>query len=142
PEEFGLERLEPERQRIIEAARKEMARKELASAPAVVQDFMRTTVEGFLERPFTFWRPQRQSPREFAEVEERDYDHAILLATDAQRPIVEALWELAETRRRLNYEYRFHQLGRLWLLFHGPAAWALLVLMIEHVWQSWRYGGF
>jgi hypothetical protein len=143
PEEYGLERLEPERQSILDSAKKEIARKEMAAAPAVVQEFMRRTVEGFLERPYFFWRLRRRSLEEVApEVEERDYNHALLLASDAQRPVVESLWELAEARRRLNYEYRFHQLGRLWLLFHGPAAWVLLVLMLEHVWKSWRYGGF
>jgi hypothetical protein len=143
PEEFGLERLEPERLALYEAARKEAARKEMAGAPAVVQEFARTSVESFLQHPFRFWRlgrPRAEEPD--AEVEERDFTQALLLAPDAQRPIVEALWQFVQARRRLDREYRFHQLGRIWLLFHGPAAWVLLVLMLEHVWKSWRYGGF
>ncbi|CAN5139202.1 hypothetical protein BH10PLA2_BH10PLA2_19920 [soil metagenome] len=143
PEEFGLERLEPERLAICESARKQLARKELAGAPALVQEFVRTNVEGFLQSPFRFWSlGRRQNEKSFAAVEERDFTHALLLAPDAQRTIVESIWKLAERRRRLNFEYRFHQLGRIWLLFHGPAAWAMLVLMLEHVWESWRYGGF
>ena len=51
-------------------------------------------------------------------------------------------WALVETRRFMDLEYRLHQLGRLWLYVHGPAAWALFVLMIEHVVMSWWYGGF
>ena len=93
--------------------------------------------------PHRFWRLGRRRSEEFgAVVEERDFTQALLLAPDAQRPIVEAIWQLVEARRRLNYEYRYHQLGRIWLLFHGPAAWVLLILMLEHVWKSWRYGGF
>jgi hypothetical protein len=42
----------------------------------------------------------------------------------------------------MNLEYRLHQIGRSWLLVHGPAAWALLVLMAEHVVMSVWYGGF
>ncbi len=143
PEEFGLERLEPERLAIYEAARKELAKKEMAAAPAVVQEFAQATVEGFLQRRFHFWRLRRRRAAELkSEVEDRYFTQALLLAPDAPRAIVEALWDLVQARRRLNYEYRFHQLGRIWLLFHGPAAWVLLILMLEHVWQSWRYGGF
>jgi hypothetical protein len=143
PEEFGLERLEPERLAICEAARKELARKELVGAPTLVQEFARTTVEGFLQSSFRFWSlGRRRHAKSVAVVEERDFTHALLLAPDAQRTIVESIWKLAERRRRLNFEYRFHQLGRIWLLFHGPSAWAMLVLMLEHVWESWRYGGF
>jgi hypothetical protein len=143
PEEFGLERLEPERQALCAAARKELTRKELASAPALVQEFARSTVEGFLESPFELWSFRLgRKDRPAAGAGENDVTQALLLAPDAQRTIIEAIWNLAERRRRLNYEYRFHQLGRLWLLVHGPAAWAMLVLMVEHVWQSWRYGGF
>jgi hypothetical protein len=52
------------------------------------------------------------------------------------------LWRFVKERQQLDLEYGIHVLGRLWLLFHGPAAWALLVLMIEHIILSIRYGGF
>jgi hypothetical protein len=42
----------------------------------------------------------------------------------------------------MDLEYRLHQVGRLWLYVHGPAAWALLVLMVEHIITSWIYGGY
>ena len=143
PTEFGLERLEPERLRLYELAGEVVAKKEMAGATSVVQEFARAAVEGFLKSPFQFWKSGYRRSKEFgSDVEERDYRHAVLLAADTQRPIVEKLWELVENRRRLDYEYRFHQLGRIWLLFHGPAAWVLLILMLEHVWKSWRYGGF
>ena len=87
PEEFGLERLEPERQAIYEAARKEVAKKEMTAAPAVVQEFAQTTVEGFLQRPFHFWRLGRRRGAELdAEVEDRDFTQALLLAPTRSEP--------------------------------------------------------
>src|SRR5581483_2428284 len=122
---------------------KELAKKEFAAAPPLVLDFARKTVEGFLQSPFHFWKRKNLGAIDApVALEERDFTQALLLALDAQRPIVAAIWELAQRRQHLDNEYRFHQLGRIWLLFHGPAAWALFVLMLEHVWKSWRFGGF
>jgi hypothetical protein len=143
PHEFGMERMEPEREAIYEAASKELKKKEMVGAQAVVNDFARSAVESYLRQPFRIWNSHRRAyGPESSKFEERAYTHALLLAPDGQRGIVEEIWKLVEARKRLDYEYRLHQWGRLWLLFHGPASWALLVLIIEHVWLSVRYGGF
>jgi hypothetical protein len=55
---------------------------------------------------------------------------------------LDKVWNMAVERAALDYEYRLHQIGRLWLLFHGPASVALLALMFQHVWVSVRFGGW
>jgi hypothetical protein len=47
-----------------------------------------------------------------------------------------------EERQRLEVEHRLHCLGRLWLLFHGPAALLLLGAIVLHIWHSIEMGGF
>jgi hypothetical protein len=144
PGEVGRERLEAERERLLEEVLDEwkeyqgqVQKKAGPPVPAVVRDFVELAMERHLRTPFRF-RPRRHRRT----VEER-YDNARLLAADQrQGEIVEHAWKAVEARAELETEYRLHQLGRLWLLFHGPAAWALLVLTAEHVWLSVWYGGF
>ena len=50
--------------------------------------------------------------------------------------------ELVEIRRQMDVEAWLHRLGRTWLVIHGPASWALIVLVVVHVWLSVRYGGY
>ncbi len=75
-------------------------------------------------------------------LEERHFLQTRLLVDAAWQECVDYSWSLVEKRRQLDTEYRLHRLGRLWLLFHGPAAWALLVLILDHVFLSLRYGGW
>lgn len=62
--------------------------------------------------------------------------------TGPQSETVQQLWQVYRERNQLNLEYRLHQLGRLWLLVHGPVSWALLVLIVVHICMSVWYGGF
>ena len=55
---------------------------------------------------------------------------------------IDTLWAMVEERTALDFEYRLHQLGRLWLLVHGPASVALLALMLQHIWLSASHGGW
>jgi hypothetical protein len=146
PNEFGRERLEPERLELLESARMQQKKKELKAAPAAVQEFVQAAIDNYLERPFRLWSRRGRRATTLAsyrdEPGENAYLHAHLLAANGQRAIVEAVWQLVQARQRLDWEYRLHQMGRLWLLVHGPAAWVLLVLIIEHVVVSVRYGGF
>jgi hypothetical protein len=64
------------------------------------------------------------------------------VASPARGERVQELARLVKARRELEVEYWLHRLGRLWLLFHGPAALLLLALVAEHVWMSMKYGGF
>jgi hypothetical protein len=64
------------------------------------------------------------------------------LVSPEQRKGIDELWEYVQRRRQLDVEYWFHRLTRVWLLVHGPAAWALLVLVVVHVISSIYYGGF
>ncbi len=140
PREYGFERLGPEREALLEKARAQAKGKALAGAPEVVRGFVDRLIATHLGRPFRLrWR---RAAGEDLDAETDRYAHARLLADDAQRKALDEVWQLAEARRRLDHEYRLHALGRLWLLVHGPAAWALLVLLLEHVAVSLWYGGF
>ena len=141
PREFGFERLGPEREALLEAGRARAKSAALANAPDVVREFVDWVIAAHLDRPFRLrWR--RGDAGEGLEAETDRYAHARLLADDGQREALDEVWRLAEARRRLDREYRLHRLGRLWLLVHGPASWALLVLLVEHVAVSLWYGGF
>jgi hypothetical protein len=143
PHEYGMERLEPECDRALAAGRVLVGKKEMAGAAGVVAEFAQSALTLCLERPFRFsiwdWGP-RQEARSL--LSENGHERALSFADDKQKAVVNELWSLVQTRRFMDLEYRLHQLGRLWLYVHGPAAWALFVLMIEHVIMSWWYGGF
>lgn len=70
------------------------------------------------------------------------YDRVRELASPEEGVVVETLWAFVQKRRDLDVEYWFHRLTRIWLLVHGPAAWALLILVIVHAISSVYYGGF
>ncbi|MCI0681450.1 MAG: hypothetical protein L0Y71_05035 [Gemmataceae bacterium] len=140
--EFGLERLEPQRVFMLQAAEELVRKKELAESPDVIRGFCGAAVQGCLARPLTFWSWVWHPQAEPEALSENWYQRTRSYADAKQQPILDDLWGLVELRRSMDLEYRLHQLGRLWLLVHGPAAWALLVLMIEHVALSMWYGGF
>jgi hypothetical protein len=142
PAEVGWERLEPEREQLAadaEAAVKKY-KKELDGAPEAVQKFL-TAGRAFLDRPYRLELWPRAGGDD-GPLGVNRYDQARVLATDAQRTVVQGIWEKVERRRGLDREHWLHTLGRLWLLFHGPAAYALLVLVVEHLLVSWWYAGF
>jgi hypothetical protein len=140
--EFGLERLEPQRAFMQQTAEQLLQKKELADSPEVIRSFCGAAVQGCLARPLSFsgwlWHGQVEPET----LSENWYQRTRSYADAKQQPILDDLWGMVQLRRSMDLEYRLHQLGRLWLLIHGPAAWALLVLMIEHAMLSMWYGGF
>jgi hypothetical protein len=142
PDEVGLERLEPERQLLLTTAQDLMKKKDMQGMPEVIQRFCDAALHKSLPAPLSLrdWLLGRQTGDEA--LSENWYQRAASFADEKQRGILQTLWELVQRRRRLDLEYRLHQVGRLWLVIHGPAAWALLVLLTEHVVMSWWYGGF
>jgi hypothetical protein len=114
----------------------------LRDLPQAIAEFCDTAIQKCLALPFTLRRWARTG-KESRRLYEGHYKRALELAgTDADRQLVEDIWRLVEKRRLLDLEYRLHSLGRLWLLVHGPCALAMLVLIIEHVAMSMRFGGF
>lgn len=140
--EFGLERLEPQRASMQQAAETLIQQEELADSPDVIRSFCGAAVQSCLARPLTFWSWLWYPRVETEALSENWYERTRTYANAKQQPILDDLWKLVQLRRSVDLEYRLHQLGRLWLLVHGPAAWALLVLMIEHAVMSMWYGGF
>jgi hypothetical protein len=139
--EFGLERLDIERQRLLVEAQGLVESKEMTGAEGIVAEFSQAVIEQGLEPPLRFsLTPRPADTRSILSA--NGHERAVGFADLARRKIVDELWSLLQTRQAMDLEYRMHQLGRLWLLVHGPAAWALFVLMIEHVVMSWWYGGF
>jgi hypothetical protein len=142
PYEVGRERLGPEREDCLKKAEAFLGKKEFTEAPPVVQEFVRRAINRHLAPEFRFWRRSAARGTD-DEPEEERYELALLAAgSEAQATMVRTVWGLVTTRAALNTEYRLHRLGRLWLLFHGPAAWVLLVLLVEHVLMSVWYGGW
>lgn len=139
-QEFGLERLEPQRLLLLETATQLMTSKEIKQSPEIVQDFFTQAVELTLAPPFSVWKDWFSSTAE--QLSDNWYQRTRTFADPLQGELLSKLWELMNTRRMMNREYRLHQVGRFWLLVHGPAAWALFVLMIEHAVMSMWYGGF
>ena len=64
------------------------------------------------------------------------------LVSPEQRKGIDEQWGFVQRRRQLDIEFWFHRLARVWLLVHGPAAWALLALVAAHVVTSIYYGGW
>ena len=142
PKELGLERLEPQRAFMLQTAQDLLKKKELQGCPEVIRSFCGAMVEGCLARPLTFWHWLWMRDLPDGALSENWFQRTLTYADGKQQEILRDLWSLAQGRRALDLEYRLHQLGRLWLLVHGPAAWALLVLMVEHAALSMWYGGF
>jgi hypothetical protein len=110
--------------------------------PWAVLDFCEAALERCLKRPFTLHR-WRRTGKDSRQLYDTRYRRALdVAASAADRQLVEGIWRLVEKRRLLDLEYRLHTLGGLWLLVHGPAAVVLLVLLLEHVGMSMRFGGF
>lgn len=136
--EYGLERLETERQRLLVVARGE--RKNIVDAASAVARFADAVLEE-LEREFPPWswlfsrEALEPAGKRNAYLQTRD------LTGEKQAQVLDKLRDLAEARRQRNVEFWFHRLGRVWLLVHGPAAVALWLLVGEHVAMSWRYSG-
>jgi hypothetical protein len=113
----------------------------VTAVPGVVEQFCEARARPRLERAFTFGRWLLTAGRD-DRVAHNEFTAAFEVADPRQGAVLKRLWDLVEERRQLDLEYRLHQLGRLWLLFHGPLAAALLLLTLEHVVMSLRYGGF
>jgi hypothetical protein len=141
PRELGMERLGPERDAVQAAAEELVKKKELQDAPDVIRTFCDTAIRACLARPYSLLGWMRQERGEGV-LSRNGYERAHSFGNAGQQEIVTRIWHFVETRRAMDLEYRLHQLGRSWLVIHGPAAWALLVLMVEHVVMSLWYGGF
>jgi hypothetical protein len=139
--EYGMERLEVQRTLVLQTAQAVMTRPEMQAAPEVIQSFCATALTRYFEPPFRFWRWLCLLERGDG-LSENWFQRAQTYGDAAQSARLKEVWELVQSRRAMDLEYRLHQLGRSWLLVHGPAAWALLVLMIEHAAMSMWYGGF
>ncbi|MEI7687061.1 MAG: hypothetical protein WCL32_18745 [Planctomycetota bacterium] len=142
PHEYGLERLGPECDQKLAEARALIAKKEMVGAAGIVAEFCQSALTQCLERPLRFSMTLRATDEMRSLLSENGWQRAKSFADAKQQPLLDELWSLVVARRHMDLEYRLHQLGRLWLYVHGPAAWALLVVMIDHVVMSWRYGGF
>ena len=134
--EYGRERLEPQRAALEAEATKLIEKNPFRDAAEFVQALAEHLMAAYM-LPVFDWRSARPD-----ETDQTRYDWAALLATDAQRKPLADLWALTRERLELDREHRLHVAGRLWLLVHGPAAWALLVLVAEHVLVSLRYAGW
>jgi hypothetical protein len=114
----------------------------LRDVSQAVAEFCDAAIDRHLARSFTFWRWPLVG-KAWNRLYENRYKRALEVAYSSEdRQLVETIWQLALKRHQLDLEFRLHMLGRLWLLFHGPAALALLVLLIEHIGMSMRFGGF
>jgi hypothetical protein len=141
PREYGLERLGAERAQMIESAEAELKKKEMQTTDPVVRDFCAAAVRDRLTREYS-WSGWLRPRRAATILSPNGYQRARSFADAKQQAVVDRIWGFVEARRAMDLEYGLHQLGRSWLLVHGPAAWALVVLMVEHVVMSWWYGGF
>ena len=141
PRELGMERLGPERDALQAAAEELNKKKEIEQAPEVVRGFCETALRDCLATRYSVLGWLRPRPGR-ADLSRNRFERARSFGDAKQQEIVTRVWALVEARRTMDLEYRLHQLGRSWLLIHGPAAWALLLLMIEHVAMSIWYGGF
>jgi hypothetical protein len=112
-----------------------------ARPKGVVRRWCAEALRDCFEPPLTFWRWLGGRRRQEA-LSKSFHDNAREFAESGKGDSLNQLWGLVQERRELDLEYRLHQLGRLWLLFHGPAAWALFALMIEHIVSSALYGGW
>jgi hypothetical protein len=139
PREVGMERLGAERDALQTAAEELNKKKEIEQAPDVIRTFCETALRDCLAPGYSLLGGLRPRP---AMLSRNSFERARTFGDAKQQEILTCVWELVETRRTMDLEYRLHQLGRSWLLVHGPAAWALLVLMIEHAVMSIWYGGF
>jgi len=141
PRELGMERLEPQRALLLAEGEKLSKKKELDNAPEVIRAFCAAAVTDCLAPAFSVLGWLRRGSGH-AMLSDNGYERAHHFGNEAQRGILQSVWEFVKMRREMDLEYRLHQLGRCWLLVHGAAAWALLIVMIEHVVMSLWYGGF
>jgi hypothetical protein len=143
PREYGLERLGPEVEIKASEAAEIIASKDLATATGVVAEFCKAVTDD-LSRPlrFSIFAGLGKNSQDGTLLSQNGLDRALTFADAKQQAALAKIWGLVEERRHMDQEYFLHQLGRLWLFVHGPAAWALLIVMVEHVIMSWWYGGF
>jgi hypothetical protein len=141
PRELGMERLGPERDALQAAAEELNKKKEIEQAPAIIRAFCEAALRDCLAPRYSVLGWLRPRPGR-ADLSRNRFERARSFGDAKQQEIVTRIWDYIQIRRAMDMEYRLHQLGRSWLLIHGPAAWALLVLMLEHVAMSLWYGGF
>jgi hypothetical protein len=140
PRELGMERLGPERDYLQARAEESSKKKELQEAPEVIRTFCETALRACLAPGFSLLWLRKSGAQTI--LSRNGFERAHSFGNAQQQEIVARIWACVEQRRAMDLEYRLHQLGRSWLLIHGPAAWALLVLMVEHAVMSVWYGGF
>jgi hypothetical protein len=109
--------------------------------PGTVERFFEEAVAIYLRSEFPSWgwlfRGSALEP-----VPHNHYLRVRALVAPEHHGPIDQLWEWVQRRRRMDLEFWLHRLARAWLLVHGPASWALLVLVIVHVVSSLYYGGF
>lgn len=140
-QELGMERLEPQRLFLLAEVVKLGKKRELDKAPEVMRTFCSVAMTDCLAPAYSLLGGLRRGDANDI-LSDNGFERAHTFGDDKQRDILAQVWAFVKMRREMNLEYRLHQVGRSWLLVHGPAAWALLVLMIEHVVMSLWYGGF
>jgi hypothetical protein len=139
--ELGMERLGAERDALLAAADDLNKKKEIQQAPEVIRLFCEAAVRDCLAPAYSVFGWLRPAKGQ-AVLSRNSFERACSFGDPKQQEIVTRIWSFVEMRRAMDLEYRLHQLGRSWLLLHGPAAWALFVLMVEHAAMSIWYGGF
>ncbi len=106
-----------------------------------VEKFWEEVVSRYLRRPLPGWGwifgLNYRLP-----VSGNAFDRVKAMTPPAALPLLERLESLVDERRQLDLEFSYHRLGRLWLLFHGPASAALFILAVDHIWMSVWYGGW
>lgn len=112
----------------------------LPERPDVVKRYAKEVTK-FLQKPLpSLW--QQLTVRTSRILHANYYQNVMQRVEPDQQGVVRAFWKMVQKRRAINREYRVHRLAKLWLWVHGPAAWALLILVLAHVVSSIYYGGF
>jgi hypothetical protein len=109
--------------------------------PQTVERFFEIEVARYLATEFPSWgwlfRAEALEP-----VSRNHYLRVRTLVSEDQLATVDQLWQWVQKRRRMDLEFWFHRLARIWLVVHIPVAWALVALVIFHVASSIYYGGW
>lgn len=104
----------------------------------VVQSFYRASVAPLLERPRLRWRvllaSQAGSPRLAGE-----FTHLSRVVAEGERPRVTRLRQLHEAKAELDAHFTLQRILRGWLILHAPPSFALLVLLVWHMFAAWYY---
>jgi hypothetical protein len=107
----------------------------------VLVTFYQESVEPYLEPERVSWRwlftPAAREP-----IPNNVARHIRALVPPRQGRVVDQLLRWVERRRQLNVEAWLDRLATVWLSVHAVSAAALLVLVVDHILGSIRFGGF